>query len=170
MIPKAISKENWNKVKKLFPELTTQYWKHLDGLKKNNILKECGVFLNCTAIFGENYILNYPDDLYSKRKTILNENTLNEIKKMVKLKKEVGGIINNNVVEFLFTGDETKIKLDLQKKADTLFHTHPEDPEVKYDPPSVLDIISFLALNVHSIAEFISVSYTHLTLPTILLV
>ena len=155
--PKAIKKEYWDKLKRKYSELSLNSWEHLDGLKKNTLLRNANIKLDNKILFGEDYILNYPEDIYLKtKKIILHPTTLNTIRHMaIDEIKEIGGIINNNKIDVLFSGNKNRIKLDLNKKTQTLFHTHPADDDLDFDPPSVLDIVSFLALNVQSIAEYI---------------
>lgn len=157
MNPKAINKNDWEKMKRKYLELNLSSWGYLDGVKKMSILRGAKININAFAIFGDEYILKYPKDIYmNNKKIILNPTTLNSIRRMaLNERKEVGGIINNNKIDILFSGNENRIRLDVKNKAQTLFHTHPEDEDVNIDPPSVLDIVSFLALNVQSIAEFI---------------
>jgi len=156
MYPKALNKKDWEKMKRKYSELNLRSWEHLDGIKKLSIIRGAYVNIEPIAIFKDDYILNYPKDLYTDKKYILNSTTLNTVRYMaLNERKEIGGIINDNKVDVLFSGNENRISLDLKRKAETLFHTHPEDEDVDIDPPSVLDLVSFLALNVQSIAEFI---------------
>ena len=157
MKPKAIKKQHWNKLKRKYSELSLKSWEYLDGLKKLSLLRGANIELEDKFIFGKDYILKYPEDIYlQSRKIVLHPTILNTIRHLaLEEKKEIGGIINNNKIEVLFSGNKNRIKLDLKNKTQTLFHTHPEDEDLIFDPPSVLDIISFLALNVQSIAEFI---------------
>ena len=155
--PKAISEKDWDKLKRKYSELNLKSWEHLDGLKKLSLLKGANINIENKFLFGNNYILDYPKDIYLKSKRIiLDSSTLNRIRHMaLDERKEIGGIINDNKIDVLFSGTKNRIKLDLNKKTQTLFHTHPEDEDLEFDPPSVLDIVSFLALNVQSIAEYI---------------
>lgn len=169
MKPKAINEKDWNILKKNY-KINLKVWENLDGLKKINLLRDAKVSLsldskinlsldtnkNKESIFGDNYNLSYPKDIYTNRRIILDKTILTRIHEMVlNEKKEIGGIINDNKIDFLFNGNENRIHLDLKKKTQTLFHTHPEDKDILFDPPSVLDIVSFLALTVQSIADFI---------------
>jgi len=134
-------------------------WKDLDGIQKINFLKDYNINVIPKYIFGKNYNLNYPEDIYMYKNTekiILNDKLLNEMKDLVEnVKNEVGGIINNNDFKILFRGTFNRIELDLEKDTQSLFHTHPRDDDILYDPPSILDIISFLALNIKSIADML---------------
>ncbi len=98
------------------------------------------------------------------KKCVLNNIELNRIQDIaINEKKEVGGVIDFNSetnIKILFTGTDDRIDLNLESdtadmKNIILFHTHPKDEDVEYDPPSILDIISFLSFNVKSIADLV---------------
>ena len=133
MIPKSLKEEYWNKLKRKYSALSYKSWENLDGLKKNTLLRNANIKLDNRILFGEDYILKYPEDIYLKtKKIILHPTTLNSIRHMaIDENIEIGGIINDNKIEVLFSGNENRIKLDLNKKTQTLFHTHPEDEDLQ---------------------------------------
>ena len=79
--PKALKKEDWEKLKRKYSELNLQSWENLDGLKKLSLLRGANIKLDDNFLFGKDYILKYPDDLYLEtRKIILHPTTLNRIR------------------------------------------------------------------------------------------
>ena len=163
MKPKALSEENWLKLKRKFKTLTIDNWNYLDGVKKLALIRHAKVILK-ENIFGDNYILKYPDDIYMfplTKRFVLNFSTVNQIRSEVfRNINEIGGTINYNKenqekVHIKFSGDEKNIILDLKTKTHTLFHTHPYDEDRTFDPPSILDIISYLALVVKHVVNTI---------------
>lgn len=165
MKPKAVNEKNWDKMKKKYPSLNFEIWSYLDGIEKINVLKDSQIEIKPIYFFGKNYNLKYPKDIYmfeNTEKIVLDPITLTNFQNMVLYeKKEVGGTLNfllktnNFKTDIFFTGTETSIDLNLEKDTQTLFHTHPINEKLDFDPPSILDIVSFLALNVKFIAESI---------------
>ena len=108
--------------------------------------------------------VEYPGDIYNFslcKKYKLSSETLTELKNKTYMDHEVGGIINFKVkekeeIKYLFNGGENRIKLDMEERGtQILFHTHPRDKEEGnlYDPPSPLDIVSFLGLTITYLAN-----------------
>lgn len=111
--------------------------------------------------------VKYPQDIYNFslcKKYKLSNETLTELKNKTYMDHEVGGIINFKVkekeeIKYLFNGGENRIKLDMEERGtQILFHTHPEDRKEEkegnlYDPPSPLDIVSFLGLTITYLAN-----------------
>tara|TARA_R110001599_G_scaffold108188_2_gene271216 strand:+ start:4422 stop:5243 length:822 start_codon:yes stop_codon:yes gene_type:complete len=157
MKPKALLEKDWSKMLRKYSELNLKSWGYLDGLKKMSILRGAQIQIPYFPIFGQDYLLNYPKNIYMDRKIILNPTTLNTIRHMaLDERREIGGTIEENKINVLFTGSNDRINLNINdQKTQSLFHTHPADEDVQWDPPSVLDIVSFLALTVKSIADYI---------------
>ena len=167
MRPKALSEADWMKVRGRYRMLNVGRWDGLDGVKKIEILKELNIPTFYEPIFGTDFKVIYPDNVYKfKRSTKykLNEVELLLMREMVlKEKHEIGGILNfkeETNVEILFVGTDTRIDLNLEKSTKDmmsilLFHTHSEDKNIDYDPPSILDVISFLSFNVKSLADLV---------------
>jgi hypothetical protein len=163
MKPKGVNEKDWKKLQKKYSLLNFENWSYLDGNKKINLLKGAGINIVPIYLFRKDYNLKYPEDIYMFKKTeklILDPTTLNSLRHMILDEiKEIGGTINfierKFKMEILFIGNENNIDLNLEKDTQTLFHTHPIDEELEFDPPSVLDIISFLILNVESISKLI---------------
>ena len=167
MKPKSLSSSDWNKIRERYRMLNVGRWDGLDGVKKIEILRELNIPTFYEPIFGTDFKVIYPDNIYKfKRSTKykLNEVELLLMREMVlKEKHEIGGILNfkeETNVEILFVGTDTRIDLNLEKSTKDmmsilLFHTHPEDKNVDFDPPSILDIISFLSFNVKSLADLV---------------
>ena len=167
MRPKALSESDWLKVREKYRMLNGKRWDGLDGVKKVNILRDLEIDTFYEPIFSTNYKVSYPENIYKFRHTQkykLNEVELVLMREMVKNEKhEVGGILNfqeETNVQILFIGSETRIDLNLEqstkeKMSLLLFHTHPADKNNEFDPPSILDIISFLSFNVKSLADLV---------------
>ena len=167
MKPKALSEADWIKIREKYRMLNGKRWDGLDGVKKVNILRELDIDTFYEPIFGTEYKVTYPNNIYKFRHTQkykLNEVELLLMKEMAENEtSEVGGILNfqeETNVQILFIGNETLIDLNLEqstkdKMSLLLFHTHPKDDEVEFDPPSILDIISFLSFNVKSLADLV---------------
>lgn len=155
MKPKALSLQEWNKLKYKFNKLTLAGWNRLDGLKKLSLLKH-NVEINDTPIFGNHFSLKYPDDIYLF--DLAQPYSLQDphkIRRMTYQNKEVGGTIEyGKDIKMRFSGDDHQISLNLKTDTHTLFHTHPAQDR-DFDPPSVLDIISYLALIVKYVADLI---------------
>jgi hypothetical protein len=135
-------------------------WNNMEGIEKINLLKKHNINVDIKYYFGKEYKIKYPEDIYMfhrKKKLLLDNTLLEKIKNLTKEKKEFGGTIrfDENKLDILFIGNENNIELNLEKDTQILFHTHPFEKNLKYRPPSVLDIISFLVLNIKSIAELI---------------
>lgn len=173
MKPKAIEFTDWQKLIKTYnlqkreedDILNLEIWNSLDAMKKLALLRGINFKLDVLPIFGTNYLLNYPEDIYNfsnTNKFIIDINTLNKIRKYVYSEKEVGGTIkyplnkkNDEIrINFPFTGNNNRIDLNLNSDTHTLFHTHPDDKR-KFSPPSILDIISYLSVIIKYIADII---------------
>lgn len=161
MKPKYITTEDWSKLLKKFKPLTLKTWYYLDGLKKLSLLRGAKIPINDQPLFLKDYRLKYPEDIYSydtSKLFYLDPSTLNQIRRMaIYQDSEVGGTIEydqGNTIDLKFSGTENRIELDYRSDTHTLFHTHPKDDRL-YDPPSILDIISFLALTVKYIADLV---------------
>ena len=178
MKPKIIEFTDWQKLIKEYQTLDLEIWNSLDAMKKLALLK--GIFkLDMIPVFGKDFILNYPEDIYNftdTNKFIIDIDTLNKIRKYVCSDKEIGGTIeysrqseqqfnmdynskNMSKINIFFTGNNNRIDLNLKRDTHSLFHTHPDDNR-KYNPrdfspPSILDIISYLAVIVKYIADII---------------
>ena len=167
MKPKSLSEADWNKIRERYRMLNVGRWDGLDGVKKIEILKELNIPTFYEPIFGTDFKVIYPDNIYKFKRTkryklndvellLMREMTLSE-------KREIGGILDfkeDTNVEILFVGTDTRIDLNLEKSTKDmmsilLFHTHPEDKNIDFDPPSILDIISFLSFNVKSLADLV---------------
>ena len=167
MKPKALSEADWLRIRGKYRMLNGKRWDGLDGVKKVNILRELDISSFYEPIFSTNYKATYPNNIYKFRhtqKSKLNPVELLLIREMVENEtSEIGGILNfqeETNVQILFIGNETRIDLNLEestkdKMSLLLFHTHPKDDEVEFDPPSILDIISFLSFNVKSLADLV---------------
>ena len=161
MKPKSLTEEEWKRIGKHYRFLNLNRWNMLDGLKKVNVLNEVGIDIVRGPIFGNNYGGKYPDNIYKFgkcRKRKLNMDAIHDI--VLNEEKEVGGIITRDEAKILFTGTNNRIDLDLEKSTANmqniiLFHTHPKDETVEHDPPSILDIISFLSFNIKSMANLV---------------
>ncbi len=160
MKPKILEQEIWNKLKMRYKMLDLNTWNVIDGVRKVEILEEIGINIP-EPTFGNDYIINYPEHIYKFRKCKKYNLNVEEMREFaINEEKEVGGIIENNKIKILFIGSNDRINLDLEEsmpnmKSIILFHTHPKDDNVQYDPPSILDIISFLSFNIKSIADLI---------------
>ena len=155
MKPKALTLEEWNKLKYKFNKLTLNGWNRLDGLKKLSLLKH-NVEINDNPIFGNNFTVKYPEDIYlfdlSQPYSLQDPH---KIRRLTYQNREIGGTIEyGQDVQIRFSGSENQISLDLKTDTHTLFHTHPAQDR-EFDPPSVLDIISYLALIVKYVADII---------------
>ena len=167
MKPKALAESDWIKIRQKYRMLNVSRWDGLDGVKKVEILKELNIPTFYEPVFGTEFKVVYPENIYKfKRSTKykMNEVELLLMREMVlKEKHEIGGILNfkeETNVEILFVGTDTRIDLNLEQSTKDmmsllLFHTHPADDELEFDPPSILDIISFLSFNVKSLADLI---------------
>ena len=153
--PKALTLEEWNKLKHKFSKLTLTGWNRLDGLKKLSLLKH-NVEIDNTPIFGNDFTITYPDDIYLF--DLAQSYSLQDphkIRRMTYQNREIGGTIEyGKDINIRFSGNENQISLDLKTDTHTLFHTHPAQDR-DFDPPSVLDIISYLALIVKYVADII---------------
>ncbi len=126
------------------------------------IIKHVKIDTNKYNIIARDLTPNYPEDIYlykMKNKYILSDRLLVKMKSLsINNRDELGGILkyDNNYIKdiILFNGDANKINLDLGKDTQTLFHTHPFTGN-KYEPPSILDIISYLANVIKYIADLI---------------
>ena len=160
MKPKILKNSEWLLLKEKFEWLNLEIWNSLDAVEKLRLLKKANIQINPNPVFGRNYMLKYPDDIYLKNISKLfklDPFTLNKMKELVLKKEEVGGVINydmNIEIDVLFFGDINRINLEFDSDAHSLFHTHPKQ-NISHDPPSVLDIISYLALIVKYIADLI---------------
>lgn len=141
--------------------MTKKEWQNIDAIRKIKMINSSSkvndeIQDEIYPLFGY-YNLRYPKDLFNNpQKYVLDGGVKEYIQNIARNeKKERGGIINDNKVELMFNGTENRINLNVTKKCETLFHTHPKDDSVSFDPPSILDIISFLALTIHCIAESI---------------
>jgi hypothetical protein len=154
MKPKSLPEENWNKLLRKYKDLSLKSWNAIDGLKKLALLRGAKIVLNAIPIFGTFYNTSIYNFDKCKKYTF----GITELNKMrhiaLEEKNEIGGIIGEDI-RFLFNGSKNRIQLNIegQTKNLTLFHTHPQDEDTEYDPPSVLDMVSFLEFNVKSIAE-----------------
>lgn len=159
MKPYILSNSEWNSLIKKYPSITYEKWNKLDGIMKLSFLRNT-IDLSKFKILSQDLSPRYPEDIYMyriKEKKILPIKLLANLKRSTNLKEEIGGTINyyNGIREdILFNGSFNKVKLDLGKDTQTLFHTHPIDGRV-YDPPSVLDIVSYLANIIHDIGNVI---------------
>jgi len=163
MKPKFLKIDEWNKLLRKYEYLSLKNWNNLDGLKKIALLKGAKISINPYPIFGtfENEIAK----IYNFDKCITHFFNITELNRMrhiaLEERKEIGGIIEFNFegkdIIFKIKGSENRIDLynidENKNKNLTVFHTHPQDEDIEYDPPSVLDIISFLEFNVKSIAD-----------------
>lgn len=166
MKPKALSDEMWNKMLRKYRQLNVRAWNNIDGLQKLALLRGAHINISDEVLFNDiDEEIKYPNDIYNfknAKKVILDVTTLNKMRHIsLEERYEVGGIICipcKEKIEILFSGNQNRIDFNLpetSKYALTVFHTHPEDEDVEYDPPSVLDIISFLSFNIKSIADLI---------------
>jgi hypothetical protein len=167
MRPKIFEELEWNKMLRKYDTLTLKGWNYLDGVKKLSILRGAKVNIKSLAIFGNFSNLVYPKSIYNFekcKKHIFDVTTLNKMRHVaLEERKEIGGVVDiNKEMKFLFMGSNNRIDLNFEnkdnkdnndKKNVTLFHTHPQDEDVEYDPPSILDIVSFLEFNVKSMAD-----------------
>jgi hypothetical protein len=165
--PKALAESDWMKIRERYRMLNGKRWDGLDGVKKVEIMKECGIPTFYEPAFGIDFKIVYPNNIYkfSKAKSfelnpvelvLMRDSAQNE-------KHEIGGIVDFTEyknIQILFIGTNTRIDLNLEESTQDkmsllLFHTHPADTDVEFDPPSILDIISFLSFNVKSLADLI---------------
>ncbi len=158
MKPNILSQTEWNILLK--KNITYTIWNNLDGLKKLAFLRNI-VDLSQFKILSDRLSPQYPEDIYLyniKELRILPTDLLARLKRTTYLSNEIGGTINydnNNIREFYkFNGDINKVVLNLRTDTQTLFHTHPKDERV-YDPPSILDIVSYLANIIHHIGNIV---------------
>lgn len=174
--PKIFSKRDWENFKKGIKNLNLNSWEHLDGLQKVALLKNKHIHFQPYYIFGTFNIVNYIEGTKNMEKIVIQN--LDKFKNLVASdKKEIGGIIiypnSTPQIKILFFGDETRINLDVfdNKFLNTeisdlsLFHTHPPTNlseekinngyNIEHDPPSVLDIVSFILLSVKHITDTI---------------
>jgi hypothetical protein len=180
-IPSGLSEKSWNKMKQKFRHLNWDTWQYIDGVKKIGLIKNCKIQdFTPYFIFGENFSFKIPVKQESDKIPVKQESESQDDKKDIKLdvstinrlrhlaldnRHEVGGYLKyffvngkyKTDIKITFKGNGTRINLDVEnvnEKIDTLFHTHPcYDEDIKYDPPSILDITSFLLLNVKNIAD-----------------
>ena len=174
MKPKVIEFNNWQKLIKEYRGLNLEIWNSLDAMKKLALLKGINIKVVSTPNFGLNFILNYPEDIYnftSTSKFTIDINTLNKIRRFLYSDKEIGGTIeysrqseqqlnmdynskNTSKINIFFTGNNNRIDLNFKSDTHSLFHTHPNDDR-RYNPVSILDIISYLAVIIKYIADII---------------
>lgn len=149
-----LSEEKWKKMLRKYKDLNLKNWNNIDGLKKLTLLRGAKIVINATPIFGTFHNIS----IYNLEKCKIYIFGITDLNKMrhiaLEERNEIGGVIGDNI-QFLFSGSKDRIQLNIenQTKNLSLFHTHPEDEDTEYDPPSVLDIVSFLEFNVKSIAE-----------------
>jgi hypothetical protein len=176
MKPKVINVDDWNKMQKKYKHLNLKTWEYLDSIQKLAIMKTSGVPINPKLIFGHNYQIKYPNDIFNydhTKKYTLSNSIIQQIKDLVKQKHEIGGILiydstkqnsDNINMHVLFNGNSDRINLnilDVLNRLDkpyteskmSLFHTHPDTDNVMYDPPSILDVVNFLILSVKMIVD-----------------
>ena len=160
MKPKLLTEKEWNYLRFRFKSLNYNNWRYLDGLKKLGLLRN-NIDLTQFKTFGNKFSPQYPKDIYLynlKQKYILPNGLLLDLKSLCNRENEVGGTISyNGKIEYklLFNGNANKINLNLERDTDTLFHTHPFTGN-NYEPPSILDIVSYLANIVTHISTIIS--------------
>jgi hypothetical protein len=174
MKPKALQLKDWKTLTKEYETLDLEIWNSLDAMKKLALIKGINLSFPRDIVFGNDFVLNYPEDIYLYSitdKFILDIDTLNQIRKYVYSEKEIGGTIvyskKDIQVKISFSGSDNRIDLNLKSDTHTLFHTHPNN-ERKYNhqdfshrdstsfsPPSILDILSYLAVTIKYIADII---------------
>lgn len=146
MKPKSLDAKTWKKIK-----CNLEDWYNLNGFEKINLLEEKPEDI----LFGFFHNLKYPKDIYMFEKTGKYILDVQKIRNYVNNEtREVGGTISKEGVEISFIGNQKNVFLDFSKDADILFHTHPAENRI-FDPPSVLDILLYLALIVKYIASII---------------
>lgn len=151
-------------------------WLNLESLEKAKIVEKYIPDFNYYPSFGYFYNTTYSKLNFSLQDIkIIGKNTC------FTSSKEKGGIVDykNNIANLQFKSVGTDSRIDLNYDSDiiqTVFHTHPieytnkqeinteinkqERKQIKkernkYDPISVLDIVSFLLINTKSIADCI---------------
>lgn len=162
MHPRELSLEEWEKVTDEYT-IDKKSWDKIDGLKKIYLLKSSGVDISrFFPTFGEFTNIRYPNDIFmfsNYKNKPLTLRTLSFLRGKAKTEgKEIGGIINDGDYKIMFTGNENRINLDVDNVStinQTLFHTHIEEENIYIDPPSVLDIVNFLCLNVKYIVDYV---------------
>jgi hypothetical protein len=175
-IPKALQLKDWKSLTKEYETLDLEIWNSLDAMKKLALIRGINLSFPKDIIFGKDFVLNYPEDIYLYSitdKFILDIDTLNKIRKYVYSEKEVGGTIlysqknkKDIYVKISFSGTDNRIDLNLKSDTHTLFHTHPNDFNTNnfsrndfssrdFSPPSILDILSYLAVTIKYIADII---------------
>lgn len=155
----VLTEAQWKRLANKFKTLTIETWNGLDGMKKINLLKLAKIEVDNIPTFG--YFEK--NDIYLSELTktfVLDLSTLNKLRNLAIYEpNERGGTIEYSdsgpKLKFLFSGNSNRINLDLNRDTHTLFHTHPIDQDRETDPPSVLDILSYLALIVKYIADII---------------
>jgi hypothetical protein len=178
---KALSSKDWNKLLRKFKKLNSNNWNYLDGLQKLSLLRACNINLDTLFKFGINYNLKYPNDIYQydvSEKYTFDVTTLNNLRHLaLDYNTELGGTINfiynrsgmkiesnnhslNNhtkiKVQLLYQSDQiNRIDLNVEQDTQILFHTHPVEYDTIFDPPSILDIISYLGLTIVHISNMI---------------
>ena len=172
--PKILSLDIWKKLIRKY-DLNLDIWNDFDCVKKIALLKGAHIDIPYNIIFGHNYSNKYPEDIYNyerSKRCVLDVTQLNGLRRAaIHERKEIGGIIlfneqSSNIkykeskieIKYLFVGNGNRIDLnvlDRKERIQCLFHTHPADDDVLYEPPSLLDIVSFLIVNIKSIADLI---------------
>ena len=146
MNPKILNLQQWENL-----NISLREWNELDGIQKVKLLKLSGKI----PIFGK---FNQMIDI--KNTKIFD---FSKMKELIYQNNEVGGTIDvsegNYNIQFI--GNNNRIPLDLSEKSNStdtlfynLFHTHPID-EREFNPPSILDIILYLALIIKSLADIL---------------
>ena len=147
MKPKIFDLQQWKIL-----NISLQQWNELDGIQKVKLLK-----------------LNYKLPVFGKFNQIIDiKNTkifdFSKMKELIYQNNEVGGTIDVSDGNYIpqnyniqFVGNNNRIPLDLSEESnstDILFHTHPID-EREFNPPSILDILLYLALIIKSMADIL---------------
>lgn len=132
-------------------------WESLDGIKKIKLLKHANIPIYDEPIFGKKYNISYPKDIYQNKEIKIDPTILKRIRNLTNQKNEIGGTItyndNNIKINLEVIGEKDRIIFkDHDLFNGSLFHTHPKDDYLKYDPPSILDIVSFLAVTIKNIS------------------
>ena len=151
MRPKILNLQQWENL-----NINLREWNELNGIEKVKLLK-----------------LNYKLPVFGKFNQMIDIKgtkifDFSKLKNLIYQNNEVGGTIDVSDGNYIpqnyniqFIGNNNRIPLDLSEKSNstntlfhTLFHTHPID-EREFNPPSILDILLYLALIIKSLADIL---------------
>jgi len=145
--PKVLPVDVWEKLIKKYRHLNLKTWRGMDCLQKANLIH---IHFPDFPVYPIFKFVGIPKEFSFPK---LSLRALKEGKDVATYQnQEYGGTVKDGNLIFSDIGTENRIRLNDNR---IVFHTHPADEDMEYDPISFLDFISFLVINVKSIADCI---------------